>query len=173
MTALAPARSLHPRKAFSGLQAGFTLIELIVVAIILAVLAVVAVPRFIDMARNARLAALSGMTGAVWGTANSIYAQCALTPPCDYGNYLQDIVFAGRHTAVNYGWPEAGDNIGVNNIDIWIDAAGFSVSVPTSDLTMFSLDGSPDPTNCAVVYRQAYDGTARRVPLVTSLTSGC
>ena len=48
-------------------QAGFTLIELVMVIIVLGVLAAIAIPRFVDLSGDATTAAKSGMEGAVKG----------------------------------------------------------------------------------------------------------
>jgi prepilin-type N-terminal cleavage/methylation domain-containing protein len=55
------------------MQAGFTMIELIVVIVILGVLAAVAMPKFTDLSGDAKAAALQGVAGAATSAMNVNY----------------------------------------------------------------------------------------------------
>ena len=56
-------------------QAGFTLIELVMVIVILGILSAFALPRFADLTGNARAASIDGLAGALKSAAAIAHAQ--------------------------------------------------------------------------------------------------
>lgn len=58
-------------------QAGFTLIELVMVIVVLGILAAVAIPKFIDLTSNAQTAAINGIAGSLSAANSNNYASCS------------------------------------------------------------------------------------------------
>jgi MSHA pilin protein MshA len=92
-----------------NVQAGFTLIELIMVIVILGVLAAFALPRFADLGSEARTSSIKGLSGAIKAAANIAHAQQL----ADGGSGTDSVNLEGTDITMVAGYPTAdGDGIG-------------------------------------------------------------
>ncbi len=140
-----------------GAQAGFTLIELVVVIVILGILAATAIPKFVDMSTDARVAKMQAAAGAIKAGAALYHAQWLIAgSPADGST----VTMEGTAIAGVSGYPAAsaagiGIASGIAAPDYTISATGFSV---TPDSTR---------TGCTVVYTPGSTTTANNVTTVT------
>lgn len=143
------------------------------VIVILGVLAAVALPRFVDLGQSARVASVQSLEGAIRTATNNMRMLCIVKPQtgCDIANPFQLVNLNGKQYWFNYGWLEAGDTVGSDEIDAAVTHTGFTVSLPNNLSTRFTKDGAPDPLTCSVLYVQA--NNASQGPTITTDTSGC
>lgn len=153
-------KSLRSMK--SGAQAGFTLIELVVVIVILGILAATAIPKFIDMSTDARVAKMNAATGAIKAGSALYHAQWLVSgSPADAQN-AATVTMEGKPVTGKFGYPTA-------------DAAGIgeAAGIAGPDYTIGSTGGfsvTPDATRtgCVVTYPAP---TAAGAPVVTNAAS--
>ena len=144
-------------------QAGFTLIELIMVIVILGVLSAFALPRFADLGGNARTASINGLAGTIKAAANIAHAQALV----DAGAHDDSVSLEGQAITMTqfYPTPDA-DGIG-QAAQVSSSATGTGtdyIGVEAATTVTYSLQ-----TNCQVVYTAATTST----PTITATVSGC
>jgi len=148
-------------------NAGFTLIEVVMVIVIVSILAAAAIPKFIDLGRSARISALNGVAGSLHSTINMVRAKAlanglspASTNPggSNQTAYVVDFPFGSTEVDWRNLCPESEAEVGdaLTMLD-FITVSGGLASRTNNQYTLIGFDIPPGfsvPTNtgCYVIY---------------------
>lgn len=144
-------------------ELGFTLIELVMVIVVLGLLAAFALPKFADYGRDARIASLHGLAGALKAAATVAHSE-QLVKSLDEDD---NVTLSGTQIQMVAGYPVASSD-GITRV----------ASVSSDDYT---FDTSPSNgmnfvlrANCFVSYTEAKNDASGRTPFLVDIEdSGC
>lgn len=151
-------------------NAGFTLIELIIVIVILGILAVTAAPKFINLQGDARSSTVTAMKGAVEAASSLAHSKAIIAGIDKAPSLTNGITVDNVSVKLVYGYPAATPNGIGNVINAPSSEWGFSYSTSTNTYALKPKNFTPSTGSCVVVYTQA---TSTAAPTVVATTDGC
>ncbi|MFG0762490.1 prepilin-type N-terminal cleavage/methylation domain-containing protein [Aeromonas media] len=122
-------------------QAGFTLIELVIVIIILGILAVTAAPKFLNLQDDARLAAANGVKASLQSSSQLVYSKAAIQ---GIESTSGAVSVAGATVNTKFGYPVNTDAGKTVALDGWSGAMSGTIAT-------FKPSNEPN-SKCAVTY---------------------
>ncbi len=150
-------------------QAGFTLIELIMVIVILGVLSAFALPRFADLGGNARVASINGVAGSMKAASNIAHAQWLAEGDAT----SVSVTLESAAVAMVNGYP----TIAGIMVAAQVSANDYEIDLTSGAVTVSGAPGEATDT-CSVVYTAAT--LAAGPPIVitpasvsVAVTTGC
>jgi len=147
-------------------QAGFTLIELVMVIVILGILSAFALPRFADLGADARLASIRGAAGAVRSAASIAHAEALVTS----AGVNASITLDGATITMANRYP-TGTAAGIQ-VAAQLSSDDYTIDTSTAGTVLVQAIGVTTPANCQVSYVAAAANSAPTITL-TATNAGC
>jgi len=163
-------------------QAGFTLIELVVVIVILGILAATAAPKFIDITGDARASTIEAVKGSINSAVSMVHAK-ALIANATSGT--DTVTIDGVFYAVVNGYPaaqklttgtgadaaKAKGILGLLDIDSSTDGLTGDFKVTDASPTLIQHTGAATVANCQISYPNSAAANTR--PVITVDVTDC
>ena len=155
-------------KKMNKKQAGFTLIELVMVIVILGILSAFALPRFADLGGDARKAVLNGALGSIKAASAVVHSAALANGTAN----LTEIGLEGVNIQIINNYPEA-HAAGIIAA-AQIDSSDFTISTGgTTATSAITIDviGAATAATCRISYTAAGAGATPTIALVSD--AGC
>lgn len=150
-------------------QAGFTLVELVIVILILGILSAVALPRFINLGGDARRAKAEGIFGAV-RSSMQISRAGALVRGVD-ANATATLAVDGGNVDLVYGYPAAtaAGILAAAGLNATNDKLTLNTSTPGT--MVIQVNGAGTLADCSVTYTAATSATVAATATLGNLNN--
>ena len=147
-------------------NAGFTLIELVIVIVVLGILAVTAAPKFLNLQSDARKSAIQGLSGAMNSAASIVYSKSVMNG-YDVSGATNTVTSGNASVAVVWGYPTSAGiwtALDLSSNDWTSGASGTSV-------VYWQTTAASVSSSCNVTYTAPTASGSR--PTIAVTNSGC